>query len=347
MEHPERSKVDAYFHATEGIWPTSREVVEQVQLRKLNRLLQRLHEHSRFYHDLPSSVSSLHDLRLLPFTTASDLALHADALGMVSQSQVARMITDTTSGTTGTPKRMAYTSDDRRRTLQFFAIGLTELVREGDVVLLGFPPSGALGLTDLLQRSLGEIGAVAVVPDANDVLKAIAGGTGGAGDAIDAGNRLLSASRAHGATVYVGLPQVMESLLAACDASRTGLPFRQTLISGDACSAALSHRVEQACGQRPFIHYGSREMGLAAAVDCGARCGMHVRENDLLFEVLDRNGHPVEPGQWGELVVTTIGAQAMPLLRYRTGDRGRIVPQACECGSVLQMIDHDVSRLRV
>jgi phenylacetate-coenzyme A ligase PaaK-like adenylate-forming protein len=69
---------------------------------------------------------------------------------------------------------------------------------------------------------------------------------------------------------------------------------------------------------------------------------MHLRENHIIPEIIDENGHVLPDGEYGELVITTIGADAMPLIRYRTGDFTRILPP-CPCGGVTKRIDR-VSR---
>ncbi len=86
-------------------------------------------------------------------------------------------------------------------------------------------------------------------------------------------------------------------------------------------------------GTRLFPHYGSREMGLGGAVTCPAHEGMHLRENHVIAEIIDAEGRPLPWGEYGELVITTIGMEAMPLIRYRTGDYTRILPEPCPCGS--------------
>ena len=78
-------------------------------------------------------------------------------------------------------------------------------------------------------------------------------------------------------------------------------------------------------------------MGLAGAVTCPAFQGMHLRENDILAEIVDQAGNPLPAGCWGELVITTLQAEAMPLIRYRTGDYTRFYAEPCPCGSVLHL----------
>ena len=71
---------------------------------------------------------------------------------------------------------------------------------------------------------------------------------------------------------------------------------------------------------------------------------MHLRENHVIAEIVAPDGTPLAEGEFGELVITTIGMEAMPLIRYRTGDRARIIPAPCPCGSVIRRLEID-SRL--
>ena len=90
---------------------------------------------------------------------------------------------------------------------------------------------------------------------------------------------------------------------------------------------------------RLWPHYGSREMGLGGAICCAAHDGMHMRENHCIMEIIDEKGNVLPDGEWGELVITTIGMEAQPLIRYRTGDCTRIIPGRCICGSEVKRLD--------
>ena len=88
-----------------------------------------------------------------------------------------------------------------------------------------------------------------------------------------------------------------------------------------------------------YNHYGTTEMGLGGGVDCAAHAGLHLREADLLFEIVDpASGAPLAAGEEGEIVFTTLTREAMPLVRYRTGDLGRFAVEPCPCGSSLRLL---------
>lgn len=116
------------------------------------------------------------------------------------------------------------------------------------------------------------------------------------------------------------------------------MPIERALVSGDACPEGVMAALEAALGSKLYPHYGSRECGLGGAVTCPAFEGMHLRENHIIPEIIDSDGHVLPEGEYGELVITTVGLEAMPLIRYRTGDYTRILPP-CPCGSVTRRID--------
>jgi phenylacetate-coenzyme A ligase PaaK-like adenylate-forming protein len=88
------------------------------------------------------------------------------------------------------------------------------------------------------------------------------------------------------------------------------------------------------------------EMGLGGAVECNARSGYHMREADLLFEIVDPDTDmPAGCGEYGEIVFSTLTRRGMPLIRYRTGDRSRFLPEPCPCGSVLGRLERISGRM--
>ena len=117
------------------------------------------------------------------------------------------------------------------------------------------------------------------------------------------------------------------------------------LLCSDYVACSLRTALAGQFGYATFSHYGSVESGLGAAVDCSAHSGLHVRESDLVFEILDENQRPQATGEWGEIVLTTLSRRGMPLVRYRSGDYGRLLPGICPCGSVLARLDQVRGRI--
>jgi phenylacetate-coenzyme A ligase PaaK-like adenylate-forming protein len=94
-----------------------------------------------------------------------------------------------------------------------------------------------------------------------------------------------------------------------------------------------------------FEHYGMTEMGLGGGVDCAVHAGYHMREADLYFEIIDPiTGGVLPEGEEGEVVVTTLTREGMPLIRYRTGDISCFIPGPCPCGTVLRRMERVAGR---
>lgn len=312
------SRLDALIAEQEGLERVDRETIEAIQLKKLNRLLAREKARGGFYRDLPERILSLAHLSDLPFTTEEDLARHAPSLLLCSQAQVQRVLSDATSGTTGAAKRVFYTEDDLENTIRLYTAGLGELVFPGGVTLICFPFSGPFGLGELIAEAITRLGAKPLR----------------AGPFLSFGEYAALLENEKPDT-FVGMPVQLLGLLRF--GGRGSL--RRALVSGDACPASVTEGCEELLGSLLFPHYGSREMGMAGAICCQAHAGMHLRENHIIAEIVDEAGRPLPRGEIGELVVTTIGMEAMPLIRYRSGDYARILPAPCPCGSETLRLD--------
>ena len=311
-------RIDALIAGQEGLERVDRETIEAIQLKKLNRLLAREKERGGYYRDLPERLFSLADLPSLPFTTDEQLAANAPGLLLRSQSEISRVLSDATSGTTGAAKRVFYTEGDCERTVELFMAGLGELIFPGSVTMILFPFTGPFGLGELIAEAVSRLGA--------RPLKL------GASGSYAEWSEALEKERPDS---FVGMPVQLLRLLRVCGRGS----LRSALVSGDLCPAAVIEGCESILGSRLFPHYGSREMALGGAITCPAHAGMHLRENHVIAEIVDEDGKPLPPGEYGELVITTIGMEAMPLIRYRTGDYTRILPGKCPCGSEALRLD--------
>ncbi|MCR5575540.1 MAG: AMP-binding protein [Oscillospiraceae bacterium] len=304
--------------AQEGLTEVNRASIEAMQLEKLNALLKREKTRGGFYRALPEHLDSLEGLASLPFTTEEDLAHNAAGLLLCSQSEISRVLSDATSGTTGEAKRVFYTEGDCEHTVQLFMAGLGELIFPGSVTMICFPFSGPYGLGELIAEAVARLGA--------RPLKLGAGLTYG---------EYRAAMEREEPDTFVGMPTQLLRLLRVCGRGS----LRRALVSGDACPAAVIASCEAILGTKLFLHYGSREMALGGAICCPVHTGMHLRENHVIAEIVDEGGKPLPPGEWGELVITTVGMEAMPLIRYRTGDTTRVIPGRCACGSEVLRLD--------
>ena len=313
-----RTKLEQWIERVEGIPHLTRENLQDLQLRRLNETLARLPKSQ----GLPRQVLSLDALSCLPFTTPQMLSDNPGRYLATSQAQVSRVISGATSGTTGPAKRVFYTAADCQHTVGFFAAGISEMLLPGEKCLIAFPFSGAFGLGDLIARAVESLGAIPI--------------RGCFGTCWAEAARQIEQT---GATAYIGFPVPLLSLLRLYP----GLPIRRALVSGDACPAGVMEELEFLLENPLYPHYGSRECGLGGAVTCPALEGMHLRENHIIAEIVDAQGRVLPQGAYGELVITTVGLEAMPLIRYRTGDYTRFLPP-CPCGGITRRIG-PVSRL--
>jgi phenylacetate-coenzyme A ligase PaaK-like adenylate-forming protein len=297
------------------------------QMHRLRETVAWAKARSPFYRHLLAAVhefdlQSPADLRRLPITTAADLIRNDPPLLCVSQDEISHVVTLDTSGTTGAPKRLFFTAEDLAATTDFFRCGMSLFTRPGDGVLILFPGERPGSVGDLLAAAVERLGARPIL----------------AGWPKDAAATAALLARERPAVV-AGAPV---AVLAVAQHSTALGPqaVRSVLLSADHVAASLRRRLAKLWGCEVFEHYGMTEMGLGGGVDCGAHAGYHMREGDLLVEVINcRSGEPAEPGEIGEVAFTTLGRRGMPLIRYCSGDLSRLVPEPCACGSPLMRLE--------
>lgn len=298
------------------------------QLSKLRETIRYAKAKSPFYSARLSNVSiddltDLPQISQLPFTTASDLREDPGSFLTLPPHEIARIVTLRTSGTTGRAKRLFFTGEELEHTIDFFSSGMSTLVVPGEKVLILLPGDQPDSVGDLLARGLKRIGVEGVIH----------------GPVTDV-RRTVEEIVERRTDCLVGIPtQVLA--LARSKAGRAvprGM-IKSVLLSTDHIPEAIVNALTLAWRCRVFKHYGITEAGLGAAVDCIARNGYHMREADLLFEIVDpETGMPLVDGETGEIVVTTLTRKGMPLIRYRTGDLSRVVAAPCPCGSVTKRL---------
>lgn len=313
-----RTKLENWICKTEALPELTREGLEALQLWRLNETLTRLKQRGGIYAAYPDKLETLAQLQTLPFTTPEMLSANPGKFLLTSQSEVSRVISGATSGTTGPAKRVFYTERDTEHTIGFFAAGISEMLAPGEKCFIAFPFTGPFGLGDLIAKAVERLGG--------EPIRAGFGQTWG---------EMCSLVRQTQPETYIGFPVTLLSLARMYG---PGVPIQRALVSGDACPEGVMEELEKLLGSRLYPHYGSRECGLGGAVTCQAFEGMHLRENHIIPEIIDEHGNVLADGEYGELVITTIGAEAMPLIRYRTRDYTRILPP-CPCGGVTKRLD--------
>jgi phenylacetate-coenzyme A ligase PaaK-like adenylate-forming protein len=310
--------------------------IDRHQLVNLRKTVDYVRTHAPFYRRLfdgvrGSDLKNLKDINSLPFTTAADIQENDLRFLCVSRDEISRVVTLNTSGTTAQAKRIHFTEDDLELTTDLFHHGMKALVRPGQKVLILMPGDRHGTVGDLMVKALTRLDVQGiphgiVLDSANTIARIV-------DEEIDC---------------LIGIPvQVLGLIRHGNGAAIQRGRIKSVLLSADYVPAAIVSEIERAWGCAVFNHYGMTEMGLGAAVDCKALAGYHIREADLYFEIVDPDtGAALPDGAMGEVVVTTLTRKGMPLVRYRTGDLSRFLPEPCPCGTVLKRLDWVRGRLR-
>ena len=227
-----RTKLDNWIAELEGLPNFTREALEALQLRRLNETLKRVRERGGFYKDYPEKLDSLADLRNLPFTRAEDLSACPGKFLLTSQSEVSRVISGATSGTTGPAKRVFYTEKDTEQTVGFFAAGISEMLAPGERCFIAFPFTGPFGLGDLIAQAVERLGGIPI--------------KAGFGQSWGEMLALLEETRPE---TYIGFPVTLLSLIRLYGEN---FPICRALVSGDACPKGVMEELEKALGSKVY-----------------------------------------------------------------------------------------------
>lgn len=278
----------------------------------------------------PNDIQSLDDIRKLPFTTADDLrAGYPFPLLSVPLSDVVRI--HASSGTTGKRKILAYTQRDIDDWGNFFArcyemAGLTSEDRIQIAVGYGVWTAG-VGF----QLGCERFGALAVP--------------------VGPGNVDLQCEFLVDLQSTVMCCTASMGLLMAEEINRRGLKdkigLKKMIFGSERSSDAMRQRIRDLLGlEELFDIVGMTELyGPGTGQDCTRHEGIHYWADYYILEILDpATLEPVEPGEIGEMVVTTLRKEAAPLIRYRTRDLTRLIHRPCSCGSILPMHDRILGR---
>jgi len=272
----------------------------------------------------PGEIESLDDLAGLPFSHKSDLRdAYPFGLLAVPRERVARV--HASSGTHGKPTVVAYTRADLDAWAELMARCMTMAgVRPGMVLhnANGYGLfTGGLGFHDGAER----IGAT-VVP--------VSGGFSARQATLlaDLGGEALAATPSYALVIAQAL---RDAGIGPAD-----LRLCLGLFGGEPFSESMRNQIERELALTAMAFYGLSEMcGPGVAAECPARRGLHVQEDHFLIEVVDPDtGESLPDGEEGELVFTTLAKEALPLIRYRTGDIGSLDVAPCDCGRTLARV---------
>jgi phenylacetate-coenzyme A ligase PaaK-like adenylate-forming protein len=307
----------------------SRQELRVWQLDRLRETVSHARSGSPFYarhlaEVAPEAIATLDDFSCLPTIGPDHLRDAPERLLCVSRDEIARVVTLQTSGTTGPAKRVFQTADDLEATVDYFAWGMANIIAPGGTALVLMPGDRPGGVGRLLGAALARIGAHTVAHGVMENVEAA-----------------LDQCLDEDAHCVVGCPAHLNMLARAWE--RRGLPLGRVdsvLLCWDAVPDAVARNCARIFGCRVFRHWGMIETGLGGAVECAPGSGLHLRETDVYLEIVDPStGHLLPDGEFGEMVVTTPLKRGMPLIRYRTGDMGRVLQGDCACTSPLRRLD--------
>ena len=316
----------------------SRSDVEKIQLEKLKKQVRYTYDNVKYYRDLmdemgvcPDDIKTLDDIRLLPFTD-KEVLRETFPYGLFAVPMDDIIELHASSGTTGQPIVVGYTRAD----MDMWSECIARLVQMAGVVPTDIAPmafgygmfTGGFGLHYGLQR-LG----CAMIP-------------AGSGNT----ERHIKMIEDYGTTVLIATPSYAMHI---CEVGESmgydwaSSPLRVGLFGGEPCPPSLKAEIESRMHIVCTDNYGLTEVvGPGVSGECLAhRDQQHIAEDHFLWEVVDPDtGEAVADGEVGELVLTPLDKEGIPVLRYRTHDLTRVTTEPCECGRTMARMDKVRSR---
>ncbi len=301
-----------------------RKSIEKIQLERLKWLVDYCNRNVKFYHDrleragvTADKIKSLEDIQYIPYTTKEDIRDNYP-FGLFGQPVNKIIRIHASSGTTGKPTVVGYTKNDIENWSDCMArLCMAAGASEDDIIQIAFGYglfTGALGL----HYGLEKIGATVVPTSSGNTEKQI---------------MLMQDFKTSG---LVSTPSYAQYIGET--AKEMGvidkINLRLGLFGSEGCTEEMRSQIEKTLGLFATDNYGMSElMGPGVSGECELRCGMHINEDHFLAEVIDPHTLQVLPkGAQGELVVTTLSKEGIPMLRYRTKDITKIDYEPCKCG---------------
>lgn len=310
--------------------------VKQRQSVLLRKLMDRLQENSGFYRNKLkqaninfADIKNVDDIKNLPFTDKEELRQEEPlALKAVPQEDIIRI--HSTSGTTGKPVVIPYTQKDVDDWADMMerCMRIAGLIRDDRVQIT--PGYGLWTAGIGFQNGCERLGALAIPMGPGNTEKQMA--------------MMVDLQ----ATVLIGTASY--GLLLAEELSKKGLLdkicLKKAILGSERWGEKMRTRLEEILGLESYDIYGLTEIyGPGIGIDCDCHDGIHYFPDYLYFEIINpETGEVLPPGQIGELVITTLVKEGMPLLRYRTRDLTYIKAEPCACGCPFPQIGRILGR---
>lgn len=302
-----------------------REKLQELQLERLKRMVNRIYHDVPFYRNkfqekglMPEDVKSLEDLQKLPFTTKVDLRdNYPYGLFTVPLEQIVRI--HASSGTTGKPTVVGYTRND---------IAMWSELMARCLVAAGAGPHSVIQNAYGYGLFTGGLGVHYGAERLGASIIPISGGNTAKQIMImqDFGSTVLTCTPSY--AIY------LSEVLAESGIDPESLKIKAGIFGAEPWSENIRKDIEKKLKIKAYDIYGLSEiMGPGVAIECECQEGLHVWEDHFIPEIIDPNTLEVLPyGEQGELVITTITKEGIPILRYRTRDITRIIADPCSCG---------------
>jgi phenylacetate-CoA ligase len=316
----------------------ARPTLEQLQLKRLQATVGRVAQRVPFYRqrfaDLgvsPEKIKTLADVRHLPMTTGADLrAIYPDGMLAVDHDEPVRL--HTSSGTTGKPKAIFFSRKDVDNAAELIARSLvmTGITRKD--VLQNMMSYGLFTGGLVMHYGAEKVGCL-VIP----------AGPGTSERQL----MLMQDFRTTAVHILPSYALYFASFLEHKGINpRKDLALRRAFVGAEPHTEETRRRIEEAFGCEVYNSYGITEMnGPGVAFECEYKAGLHLWEDHYILEIINpATGEPVPEGETGELVLTTLNREAMPILRYRTRDITAIIPEPCKCGRTHRRLNRITGR---
>jgi phenylacetate-CoA ligase len=299
--------------------------LRRLQYKLLKTLVYRVYSFSTFYHDRmkdagvhPDDITSLSDISKLPFMYKKDLRDHyPDGLIISEQDELVRY--HVSSGTTGKPTVVGYTQNDIYHWSESLARALTSAgIGRGDIMQVSYGYglfTGGLGLHYGAER----VGATVVPASVGNTERQVE---------LMQDLRVTSIACTPSYLLHIG--EVAEKMGISI---KKDTLLKKAVVGAEPWSEQMRTRIRDWLGVEAYDIYGTSELSGPLFCECEEQKGFHVWSDLIYSEILDPDTHrPVPPGERGELVVTMLQKEGLPIIRYQTGDITAIREDICPCG---------------
>jgi phenylacetate-CoA ligase len=302
-----------------------KEDLQRMQYKLLKSLVYRLYSFSPFYHDRmkeqtihPDDIRELSDVHKLPFMFKRDLRdNYPDKIFTATKDELVRY--HVSSGTTGKPTVVGYTQNDLDNWSTSLARGLSSVgLGRGDVIQVSYGYglfTGGLGMHYGAER----IGAT--------VLPTSVGNT----------ERQIELMQDLGATAIACTPSYLLHIGEVAEKMGVDIKkdtqLRTGILGAEPWTEGMRNRIQEWLGIRAYDIYGTSELSGPMFTECAEQKGFHIWSDIALVEIIDpKTGESLEAGEKGELTITILQKEALPMIRYRIGDITTMEEDICACG---------------